>query len=133
MKNALIENASPTTLIRKMTELTLQSYLNKLMGKRRISTDALAELAGLNRASLYKILNGSTKHPQRNVVLRLALVLRLSFEETQELLSRSRNATLTGSSARDIILSHGIIQQRSIDEVNRRLAAHDFPDLFSKE
>lgn len=133
MRNALKENASPTTLIKKMTHLTLQSYLNKLMGQRRISTDALAELAGLNRASLYKIMNGSTKHPQRNVVLRLALVLRLSFEETQELLSRSRNANLSGNSARDIILSHGIIQQRSIDEVNQRLAAHDFPDLFSKE
>ncbi len=133
MEEALRQETSPTFLIGRLSQDTLQGYLNHLMGKREISTDALAGLAVLNRASLYKILNGVTRHPQRNVLIRLALALQLSFDETQELLNRGGQAPLSGNRARDIILSHGIIKQRSIDEVNAHLQSHHFLDLFSKE
>ena len=121
MKIELRKDASPTELIQRLSRSSLQGYLLKKMGKKGISTDALAELAALNRASLYKILNGTTKHPQRNVLLRLALVLRLGFEETQTLLQYGGCAALSGNRARDIVLSNGIIKGYSIDEVNSHL------------
>ena len=133
MENALRKEMRPTALIDRLAQNSLQSYLISLMGQKRISTDALAELAALNRASLYKILNGATKHPQRNVLIRLSLVMRLSFEETQELLHRGGRAKLSGDRARDIIISHGVIKNHSIEEVNDRLRAHYFADLYSKE
>lgn len=133
MKDELRKEISPTELIQRLSKTSLHSYLLGVMGKKRISTDALAELAALNRASLYRILNGSTKHPQRNVLLRLALVLRLTFDETQTLLYYGGCAALSGNRARDIILSDGIINGRSIDEVNSRLKRHYFIDLYSRE
>ena len=133
MERKLLQDVSPTELIGQVSAESLQGVLNRMIGRRGVSVDALAELAALNRASLYKILNGTTRRPQRNVLLRLALVLRLGFQETQELLRTGGAAKLSGSRARDIIISDGIINARSIDEVNERLQAHYFVDLFSKE
>lgn len=133
MENELRREVSPTELIGRLPQESLQGCLNQYMGRAGISTDALAELAALNRASLYKILNGATRQPQRNVLIRLALVLRLSFDETQTLLRRGGRAAISGSRARDIIISDGIINHRSIDEVNRRLQTHYFIDLYSKD
>ncbi len=133
MENALRREVPATELIGKLPKSSLQSYLTGLIGRKGISTDAVAELAALNRASLYRILNGSTRHPQRNVLLRLALVLGLSFRETQELLRHGGRAALSGSRARDIILSDGIIRGYGISEVNAHLRAHCFVDLYSKE
>lgn len=133
MEKALRQDTSPTALIGKLSKNTLRSYLIGLMGKRGISTDALAELAALNRASLYKILSGVTRQPQRNVLIRLALVLDLSFEETQQLLHYGGRAQLSGDRARDIIISNGIIKHSAIEDVNTHLRAHYFADLYSKE
>ena len=133
MEKALRQDTSPTALIGELSQKTLRSYLIGLMGKRGISTDALAELAALNRASLYKILNGVTRQPQRNVLIRLALVLCLSFEETQQLLHIGGRAQLSGNRARDIIISNGIIKNSNIEDVNAHLQAHYFSDLYSKE
>ena len=133
MENALRRDISPTTLISRLPQKSLKGYLLGLMGKRGVSTDALAELAALNRASLYKILNGTTRHPQRNVLLRLALALRLSFSETQTLLNCGDCAPLSGNRARDIIVSNGIIKNSSIEEVNSHLQMHGLTDLYSKD
>ncbi len=133
MENALRQDISPTELIGDLAKNSLHSYLVGLMGKRGITTDALAELAALNRASLYRILNGTTRHPQRNVLIRLALVLRLSFDETQQLLHYGGCAQLSGNRARDIIISNGIIKNSTIDDVNAHLQAHYFLDLYGKE
>ena len=133
MEKELLRETSPTELICRVSSESLQGFLNRMIGRRGISVEALAELAALNRASLYKILSGSTRHPQRNVLLRLAMVLRLSFNETQELLRHGGRANLSARRARDIIISDGIINGRPIDEVNTRLQTHCFIDLYSKE
>lgn len=133
MEKELLREIPPTELIGRVQAESLHGCLNRMIGCRGISVDAVAELAALNRASLYKILNGTTKHPQRNVLLRLALVLRLSFQETQELLRYGGRAALSGRRARDIIISDGIINGRGIDEVNTRLNTHYFVDLYSKD
>lgn len=133
MEEELLRDITPTELIERLPSETLQGFLNRMIGRRGVSVDALAELAALNRASLYKIISGTTRHPQRNVLLRLAMVLRLNFSETQELLRYGGRASLSSRRARDIIISDGIINGKSIDEVNDRLQAHYFTDLYSKE
>lgn len=133
MEKQLLEEIPASTLIRLVSTDSLPGYLNHLMGRRNISADVLAGLAGLNRASLYKILNGSTKSPFRNVLLRLSLAMRLSFQETQMLLKLGGRATLSGERKRDILISDGIIHKRSIDEINARLHRYNFSSLYEKE
>ena len=133
MEKHLLENLSPAQLVEKLREQSLSGYLNYLMGRRNFSTELLAELSALNRSSLYRILNGKTKSPQRNVLIRLALTLRLTFQETQELLKCGCQASLSGQRGRDILISDGIIHHKSIEDVNERLLAYHFPDLYSRE
>lgn len=133
MEKQLLEEIPASTLIHLVSTDSLPGYLNHLMGRRNISADVLAGLADLNRASLYKILNGSTKNPSRNVLLRLGLAMQLGFQDTQLLLKLGGRATLSGERKRDILISDGIIHKRSIDEINARLQRHSFPSLYEKE
>ena len=130
MLEQLQKQVSVSALVEKAEKTSLPGFLNQMMGKKGITTDALAELSALNRASLYKILNGSTKKPQRNVLLRLALTLQLSFQETQQLLKAGGRAHLSSSRGRDIIISDGIVNQRGIDDVCRSLRKYDYQDLY---
>lgn len=118
-------------LIHQVKLPSLAGCLNEFLGKRRMNTDAMAELAGMNRASAYKILNGEMK-PSRNVLLRIALVLELSFEETQVLLKCGERASLSASRPRDLLLMDGVINRRSIDDVNLQLQQNGFLDLYSR-
>lgn len=133
MEKQLLEEIPASTLIHLVSTDSLPGYLNHLMGKRNISADVLAGLADLNRASLYKILNGSTKNPSRNVLFRLGLAMQLGFQDTQLLLKLGGRATLSGERKRDILISDGIIHKRSIDEINVRLQRHHFASLYEKE
>ena len=103
---------------------TLAAVLNGLMGRRSLSTEALFEQACLNRATGFKVLAGKMM-PSQNVLLRLALVLRLTIEETQWMLKCGRHATLSGSRARDVLLMKAIHDQLSIDEADALLSAHE--------
>ena len=110
---------------------SLPSCLNEFMGRRGISTDALAGLAVMNRASLFKVMNGGMK-PSRNVLIRLALALQLTCEEAQVLLKCGNCAALSAGRPRDVILMHAIIHQRSMDEVDRYLTSQGMMGLFGK-
>lgn len=110
---------------------SLASCLNEFLGRQRINTDVMAELAGMNRASAYKILNGEMK-PSRNVLLRIALVLELSFEECQILLKCGERAALSASRPRDLVLMDAVINRHSIDDVNQQLQQNKFLDLYSR-
>lgn len=110
---------------------SLSGCLNELMGKRDISTEVTAELAGINRASLYKIMSGDM-NPSRNTLLRLGLALQISFEEMQVLLKCGNCAALSGSRKRDILLINAVIKKQSIDDVNQSLIDNGFMSLYSR-
>ena len=133
MEKLLVEHMSPADILNRLSGQTLSSYINYLMGRRNLSTDVIAELSAINRSSLYRILNGRTKSPQRNVLLRLALTMQLSFQETQDLLKYGCQASLSSQRGRDILISDGIIHHKSIEDVNERLRLYHFPDLYSRE
>ena len=133
MVEQLQQQISISSLVERAEKNSLPGYLNKLMGRKGITTDALAELSALNRASLYKILNGTTKKPQRNVLLRLAMTLQLSFQETQQLLKVGNRAPLSSSRGRDIIISDGVVNRRSIDDVCQYLRQYNYQDLYTLE
>lgn len=110
---------------------TLQAIVNNALGKKNMSVSMAAELSGINRASLYKILDGQVQ-PQRNTLLRLALTLELDFSETQQLLKAGNASLLSVERLRDQIIMVGLVNQDPIDEISRTLEKHGFINLYAK-
>ena len=110
---------------------SLSDLLNTALGQRGISVAAAAELSGINRTSLYKIMDG-TVQPQRNTLLRLALTLEMDFEQCQQLLKAGSAAQLTSSRLRDRIIMVGLLNQEPLDEISRTLDEQGFIDLYAK-
>ena len=122
--------ASVTQLLHEAN--ALGDYLFQFLCKTPRSVETIAGLAGLNKSSLYRILNAEVS-PQRNVLLRLSRVLGMNLSETQKLLKIGDLASLSGSSPRDIVIIDGILRELDIIDINNRLEKNGFSDLFSKK
>lgn len=109
----------------------IASIINPALGKKGMSVAMAAELSGINRASLYKILDGQVQ-PQRNTLLRLALTLELDFSETQQLLKAGNVSQLSSSRLRDRVIMVGLVNQDPIDEISKTLEKHGFINLYAK-
>lgn len=97
----------------QVDDVSLANYLNYLLGRRDIPLSILAELVGINRATLYKILSGAIK-PSRNLMIRLGLELEASYDEMQKLLKLSNCAALSGTRRRDVFIINSVIKRQSI-------------------
>lgn len=118
-------------LAKKAQLPSLADCLNEMMGKRDLSVQVTAGIADLNPATLHKII-AKKMAPSRNVLLRIAFALEMSFEETQILLKSGNCAALSGSRTRDLYIIDGIENGKTYDEVNNALQAHGLGDLYSK-
>lgn len=131
----IIDDNLPGNLVDNLTDVPLgpsvSDLLNASLGRRDISVSAVAELSGINRASLYKILNGSVL-PQRNTLLRLALTLELNYEQCQQLLKAGNVSQLSSSRLRDRIILVGLLNRESLDEISRVLDEQGFVNLYAK-
>ena len=112
--------ASVTQLLHEANGPALGDYLFQFLRKTPRSVETIAGLAGLNKSSLYRILNAEVS-PQRNVLLRLSRVLGMNLSETQKLLKIGDLASLSGSSPRDIVIIDGILRELDIIDINNRL------------
>jgi len=101
---------------------SLSACLNEFMGARGISSDALAGLAGLNRATVFKILGDKMK-PSQEVLVSFALVLELTLEQTQTLLKCGGCSALSGMRQRDAIIMQGVLNHQSLYDVDEALCA----------
>lgn len=110
---------------------SLSNYLNYLLGRRDIPLSILAELAGINRATLYKILSGATK-PSRNLMLRLGLELMVSYDEMQMLLKLSNCAALSGTRRRDVFIINAIVNKQSISILDDLLLKNEMEGILSR-
>ncbi len=107
---------------------SLAGYLNRMMGRRNYSVEVTAGYAGLNPATIHKIMSQKIT-PSRNALLRIALALELSFEETQTLLKAGNCAALSGNRHRDLYIIKGLEDHLNFVEVNEMLTAQGFSDL----
>ena len=112
-------------LSKHATMPSLASYLNEMMGRKHYSVEVTAGFAGLNPATIHKIITQKIT-PSRNALLRLALALELSFDETQALLKSGSCAALSG---RDLYIIKGLEEHMSFVEVNELLTDNGFADL----
>lgn len=112
-------------------KLSLGKYLNELIENKKINLYDAAIDINSTKQYIDKICNG-TSAGSRNFILRFALSQHLSYGETQMLLKNGNFAQLSRDRKRDIIIIDGIINARSLDEVNEDLIAHKKPNLFSR-
>ena len=110
----------------------LGAVLVSYMGKKSIATDVLAELIGLNRSTLYRILRGQ-RRPSRDTTIALGLALEIGFRNTQDLLKVARVAQLTSSNARDHELIYALSQRYSVGHANDWLHQRGHDALRSSE
>lgn len=128
----LLKKGKPVDQVVKEARLpSLGAYLFDFICKKELSVQVTAELAGLNRATLHKILNGDM-NPRPNVLLRLSRVLKMNLDETQKLLKCGNCAMLSGGRPRDIHIMDGILHDRCIADIDESLTAKGFPGLFTQ-
>lgn len=128
----ILKNGGTLSDLPKEKTPTLSDVLNLNLGKTKRPIKTIAELAGLNNASMHKILGGEM-HPTRNTLLRLALVMELPIETTQVLLKAGNRSLLSGSRPRDRMIMESIVHDWNLGDVNSRLRESGFHDLFAKQ
>ena len=111
---------------------SLASCLNEMLGKRNLSVEVVSGLADMNKATIHKIMNNKM-NPSRDILLRLAFALEMTFTETQVFLKSGNCAALSGFRKRDLFIIEGITHKRTFDEVNEALHQHGFHNLYSKK
>lgn len=104
-------------------ELLFSGELFQKLTQAGVSIDEIAQQAMVSRAYMYQISNG-TRLPSRDVVLRLALCLQCSLEETQKLLRCAQRGQLYPRMKRDCVVIRCIEQRQSLFETNDALASY---------
>lgn len=108
----------------------LKDILDQYIGKSHMAILTIADFTGISNSTIHRILNGEI-HPSRNVLIRLALVLGMSFDATQLLLVAGNRSVLSGGRLRDRPIMMGIIQHKTIGYVNSQLQEKGLESLFS--
>lgn len=116
----------------KISFPTIPAVLNELMGARNLTVEIIAGCSGINPSTIYKYLNRE-KNPSRNTLIRIALAMEITLEETQVLLKSGNRAALSGSRVRDVYIMDGIITKKDYEQVNAVLTKNGFSDLNARD
>lgn len=128
-----IDNTLPTTAkLMKMLETSptrfrehlplvntpaFHEYLYLLMEEHHISAPALISTAYISKTYAYQFLNGE-RLPGRDIVLRIGLVINLTLDEIQRLLTLAGKSTLYPKIRRDAGILYCLRKQMTLDETN---------------
>lgn len=102
------------------------------LGEKDMSVEVMSELAGFNRATGYKIINGKQR-AERDMLLRIAFVLEFTYEETAQLLKSGLRSALTSDSKRDVAIIYGLVNGLSLGEMDGVLEEYGLPRLVPQK
>lgn len=106
--------------------------LRKLLDQAGLSASEWMAAANLSKSYGYQILRGE-RTPGRDVLLRTALVLRLSLQETQRLLAVGGCGALYPRVRRDAAVVFALNQQMTLLETEELLASLPERSLYAGE
>lgn len=106
--------------------------LRKLLDQAGLSASEWMAAANLSKSYGYQILRGE-RTPGRDVLLRTALVLRLSLQETQRLLTVGGCGALYPRVRRDAAVVFALNQQMTLLETEELLASLPERSLYAGE
>ena len=85
------------------------AYLTQLLAHYGLTKQAVICAAGLDRSTGYTVFSGQ-RNPKRNTLLRIALAMRLTLQETQQLLRIAQRGELYPKNRRDAAIIYCIHQ-----------------------
>ena len=97
-----------------------------------MSYDTLGVLAGSSRANVYKMMSGKS-HPEKDMLLRIAFVLHMSLDETQQMLKSAHRTPLSSGNRRDICIMYGLMNRLEGDEIDAVLERRGMEPLWPDE
>ncbi len=110
-------------------DMPFNTALLKLIDARKMKDSEVYRRANIDRRLFSKIRKGGDYLPGKRTILALAIALRLSLEETSDLLKKAGYA-FSESLRSDVIVQYFILQQRyDIDEINEALFFYHQPLL----
>ena len=108
------------TLDKDMNTPTFTECLNRYMEERGLNAAHLSEAALLSRSFTYQLCSGE-RRPGRDIVLRLALVLELTVEQTQAFLRTAQWGALYPRVMRDAVIIFAIQNRLGILAADEQL------------
>lgn len=104
----------------ELTDKSFSRRLKELMDRRGVKAAELAELSLMSRSFVYQICSGE-REPGRDVVLRMALLLRAGISETQRLLRAAGRGALYPRVRRDAILLYALREELGVLDTDELL------------
>jgi len=95
---------------------TLDSYLNHLLNEKQLK---IADVVNRSQQSdyIYKVFKNQRK-PSRDILIAIALGMKCSLEETQNLLRIATVARLDPRNQKDAVLIYAVLHQFSVTQTN---------------
>ncbi|MDR0929692.1 MAG: helix-turn-helix domain-containing protein [Oscillospiraceae bacterium] len=106
-----------------LEDLSPRTYLHTLLQRRGQTISGLADEIHMSRPFVYQIFEG-LRRPGRDVLLSMAIVLRLTLEEAQRLLTLFERGILYPRVRRDALLLHAVAQGFTLPMTEALLEQH---------
>lgn len=107
-------------------------YLLRLLDKYKFKISTASEAAGLHTSYLGHITSGR-RNPTRDVLLRVAIAIGATVEETRYLLQYAGYAPLYVRRKRDVIIWYGISKKEPLEVINGNIKARGLEPLYDDE
>ena len=104
----------------EMSNIDLPTYLYELMERAKFTIAQLIDKASISRSLAYQIFSGQ-RTPNRNLLIRLAITMKLTLEETQRLLRLAKKGELYPRIQRDAAIIFCIQHNYSLIDSNELL------------
>lgn len=119
-------------LSQKQTAPTCARLLREILEKAKISASEWIAGANISKSYGYQILRGE-RTPGRDILLRTALVVQLSLEDTQRLLAVGGCGALYPKVRRDAAVIFALNQKMTLLETEELISSLPERSLFDKE
>lgn len=96
------------------------NHLYHLILEKNITIQEVGVNALLSRSFTYQIFSG-IRIPSRNIILRIALVLKISLDETQRLLSLANRGALYPKIKRDAVIIYALNRNWELEQTDKTL------------
>lgn len=135
-ENALTKINNPNELNNFLKNLNTSSikfsdFFKELFYKKNLDVKSFIKEADISRASYYEIFNG-TKVPNRDTILKIALVLEFTREDTDKALKLSNRGALYPKDPRDSVIIFGLKKGYSLMQVDLILYDNNLDTLTKK-
>ena len=132
MLNNASEFKEVKALLKDEQEPTFNNLVYEIMSEKNLSAKDMILRTGIERSYFYHILNG-TKHPGRNMVLRMAFSMGATLNETNHLLKLAGLSELYPRIRRDAVLIFCLQRKYNLNAANDFLLKEDEEPLYRED